>query len=804
MEPIALMERGSRTDLTRRALIAAGVRASVLLTTPGLLFAQSAARVDPQPYFASVARVLAALRRLGEPVAEADVARLTTLARVGDIASVEEAEKILSTYVLLRVAIGDEQIGHTEPGAAPKELVEQGWRSFLVRVANPFGRRISLGLVSDAGFPEGVLRHRPKQDLAKFPSNSVEVLKEFFGYPSDYAKRWLGVQFYTGNDMEESLSGLGVEYRLLQLFSRDRGSKVAYLMLAPGDAAMFAWAAAVHTGFWSTFNCVPSADVFFDILDSDGEGCTASLTVKDDAGRLYPAPAQRIAPDFDFQPQVYRSSGESIRLPAGRYEISSWRGPEYIRRTQAVTLTSIDAKPRVEIKLQRWINAAALGWYPGDPHVHAAGCAHYMVPTEGVGPETMIRHVRGEALTVGDILTWAPGYYQQKKFFSGHVYQPHNVLEEPSYQKANHTTLRPVASEHDQESLIRYDLEVSGFPSSPCGHLVLLRLRDQNYPKANRIEEWPSWTLPILRWARAQGAACGYGHCGAGMAVDSQELVNYEIPRFDSVGANEYIVAVTHNLVDFIAAAELSPVMELNCWYHTLNCGFRAVMVGESDFPCILDERIGTGRTYVGLVTPPVGDVGYSAWVQGIQRGRLYFGDGRSHFIDFRINNQPLGAAELRLREPTTLTVTARIAARLEEVAPSLDDLPPWHLEHARMPGSRNVLVEVVQNSKTVVQRSIVADGQLHDLSAVVRVDFSSWFALRILPSGHSAPIYVSVDDRPIRASRRSAQWCLESVEALWGEKSPGIRAGELKAARAAYDYAQLVYGKLAAESDRD
>jgi hypothetical protein len=657
--------------------------------------------------------------------------------------------------------------------------------------------------VSDAGFAEGVLRHRPRQDLAKFPSGSVEVLKEFYGYPSNYANRWLGVRFYSEQSMGEALSGLNVEYRILQLFSRDRGTKKAYVMLASGDTAMFAWATATRTGFWATFDCRPSRDILLDIKDTDGAGCTASLVVRDTADRLYPAPAQRIAPDFDFQPQVYRASGETLRLPDGRYTIDAWRGPEYLRSTQQFYLDRAAAKPTIAVALKRWINAAELGWYPGDPHVHAAGCAHYAVPTQGVGPETMIRHVRGEALTVGDILTWAPGFYHQKQFFNGHVYKPQNILEEPEYQEANHTTLRPVASKHDQDSLIRYDLEVSGFPSSPCGHLVLLRLQEQDYPGTQKIQDWPSWTLPILRWAKGQGAVAGYGHCGVGMAVDSQELPNYDIPRFDSVGANEYIVALTHELVDFVAGVEVSPVMELNCWYHTLNCGFRAAMVGESDYPCFLDERIGMGRTYVRLDHPPIGDRGYSEWVEGIRKGRLYFGDGRSHFVDFRINENAVGGLDVELAGAGNVILTARIAARLEEQKPlSSVELPPWHLERARIGNSRNVLVEIISNGRLVEQRSLAADGLIHELSIPLRIEHSSWIALRILPSGHTHPIFVNVGHKPIRASRRSAQWCLDSIDSLWREKHEGMKHIELAAAAAAYDYARTAYRRILTESN--
>jgi hypothetical protein len=71
------------------------------------------------------------------------------------------------------------------------------------------------------------------------------------------------------------------------------------------------------------------------------------------------------------------------------------------------------------------------------------------------------------------------------------------------------------------------------------------------------------------------------------------------MPGFDGIGANEYIVDVTHpGTVDFISAVDTPYVWELNIWYHTLNVGFRTRIAGETDFPCIYDGRVGMGRTY--------------------------------------------------------------------------------------------------------------------------------------------------------------------------------------------------------------
>ncbi len=56
---------------------------------------------------------------------------------------------------------------------------------------------------------------------------------------------------------------------------------------------------------------------------------------------------------------------------------------------------------------------------------------------------------------------------------------------------------------------------------------------------------------------------------------------------------------------------------ELNIWYHTLNCGFRTRISGETDFPCMSDERVGAGRSYVQVA----GALSYDAWCEGIRTG---------------------------------------------------------------------------------------------------------------------------------------------------------------------------------------
>ena len=83
-------------------------------------------------------------------------------------------------------------------------------------------------------------------------------------------------------------------------------------------------------------------------------------------------------------------------------------------------------------------------------------------------------------------------------------------------------------------------------------------------------------------------------------------------------------------------------------------------------------------------------------------------------------------------------------------------------------------------------------------------IEKSSWVALRIYPSSHTNPVFVVVGGKPIRASKKSAEWCLKAVDQCWSQKEPAIRAAEKEAAKKAYDVARDAYKKILAESEGD
>ena len=756
-----------------------------------------------QPYFAGVSRALASLRDLGAPVEDRDEQQLRTLAALEGTGTVEAAERLLDRYTLAQADFDAGGYGHTTAGGASRTLVEQGWRVFLVRVHNPHRLKREL-LMSTMSVP-GL-------DNANLTPGNLGIPKSSAPKPSLFDRPqkaallealWLTAQLHD----PERLLGFPIEYRAVQVFSRDRGERSAYVAFSLVDdpqSIKFG-----RQGIELTFTCLPSRDVQLRVLDSDGLGCVASHVITDERGRTYPPQAMRLAPDMRFHAQIYRGDGETVRLPDGDYTIESRRGPEYLPQSTRVTVAAEMAP--VTIRLERWIDPSRFGWYPGETHIHAAGCSHYETPTEGVDPQTMIRHVRGEALSVGNVLTWGPCYYYQRQFFTGRAFSPAASLEHPELQWANNASWVPQETSKDLESVIRYDVEISGFPSSHAGHLVLVRLSDQDYPDTSVIEDWPSWNLPILRWARAQNAVIGYAHCAIGMAVDSVDLPNYLMPDFGGIGTNEAIVDVTYGLVDFLSGAEYLPTYELNAWYHMLNCGFRLVMVGETDYPCISDDRPGVGRSYVQLQSRPKGDAGYEEWIAGLQAGDMYFGDGRSHVLEFGISGHAPDGREVRLGAPAELVVAATVAGWLapqptRETRAIKDSAafatPAWHIERARIGDSREVEVELVMNGSPVARKSIRADGTPVGVSFDVTVTESSWLAIRVLPSSHTHPIFVLVDEAPIRASRRSAEWCRDAVDRLWAAKSGFIRASERADAAAAFQHARSVYEAIAGECD--
>jgi hypothetical protein len=720
--------------------------------------------IELQPLAAQVARVVRAMDDLGSPLAATTVAELhgamtDTNAKRG----IEKIQQLLDSQCLFGVQINPEARVKVVAGPARPQLIQDGWREFLVKVENQSGMTSRLRVQSPHAKP--------------LPGSE----------PSEASNLWLDAAMFDSPPLQPALGGLELEYRIVMLYSRDTGRREAEISF---DAGVGTEDLGYRNKAVLLFDCLPAHPVTLRVLDEAGKPTTAAFVIRDQAGRVYPSPAKRLAPDFFFQPQVYRADGEVIELPSGSYTVEFSRGPESLTERRVIEVTNGPEVATFVVK--RWIDPSAYGWWSGDHHIHAAGCSHYQRPTEGVFPADMLRQCEGEDLKIGCTLTWGPCFDFQKQFFCGKV----DAVSQYPY-------------------LLRYDVEVSGFGSQQSGHICLLRLKEQIYPGADSDRNWPTLGLNVLRWAKTQGAICGIPHSGSGLEMEGADIPNTNVPPYNGLGANEYIVDVTHKVpgpdgkpvpaVDFISVGDTPYVSELTMWYHTLNAGFRTRCAGETDFPCLTDQRVGQGRSYVKLDGP----LDFDAWCEGIRQGRSYAGDAHSHLIDFQINGLGVGESnsEISIDRPGPVMVVVKAAAYLPlEPDVSIQNLPRdqkpyWHLERARIGKSRKVPVAVIVNGSRVAMTNIVADGVLRELTIPVQIERSSWVALRILPSSHTNPIWVQVGGKPFLPDHRSVEWCLKGVDQCWSQKQRFISAGEMDQAKEAYDHARQVYRSLLSQA---
>ena len=732
--------------------------------------------VEPQPLLAHAMRISEALNFAGSALSDADQKKLKQLQKQTPSQQIiAQVQQILDPYCIAYVDINPEARVKVEKGSAEPKLTQGGWTIFLVKVMN------------DAGVTSQLVAESPNAMLPVHPtSGTPKVLDKDVITHGESSNRFLDLKMYTGRPLTGHLSGLKLEYAVLQVYSKDAGSREAEISFNVGQGTQdIGFRNAAHF----LFSIKPSVKVKLNVTDDDGSPAMASFTITDSVARgdgkftnVYPLPSRRVAaiddyPDFFFQKQVYRKDGEYVSLAPGDYFVTFTRGPEYIPQTKKITVPEKDSVS-FNFKLKRWIDLAKYGWYSADHHVHAAGCSHYDSPEEGVLARDMFRQALGEDLDVSAVLTWGPSWYYQKQFFTG--------KDDAMSTKKN---------------IIRYDVEVSGFPSSHAGHIVLLRIKEDDYPGTTLIDQWPTWTAPILKWAKDQGGVVGYAHSGWGLdpVEPTNELPNYVLPKMDGIGANEYVVTVTQGLIDFFSAGDTYLVNELNMYYHTLNCGFRTRLSGETDFPCISDLRVGLARSYFKSDKA----VNYDDYVSAIKSGRSYVTEGRAHLMNFSVNGNEVGTnnSELKLQGRQTLNIDVDVAAYLPPVTDS-NSLKPessriyWSILSSRIGKTQDVPVELIVNGRPVDTAVITADGKIRKLNFKYETNRSCWVAVRILGAAHTNPFFISIDRKSI-SEPKSAEWCMKAVDQCWKMKEPNIKAEEKAAAKEAYDKARKFYSDL-------
>ncbi|MGZ8920867.1 MAG: CehA/McbA family metallohydrolase, partial [Limisphaerales bacterium] len=295
-----------------------------------------------QPLAAQLKRVSEALTFQGAPLAPDDQKALDELLARGGDDAVAEAQKIFDAYCLLGVHINPESRVKVGQGPAKPVLVEQGWRTFLVKVHNEAGVTAELRAVSPHAqslFSGGGFSN-PSDREFRSNANNLPI-----------SDRWMDLQMFNAQPLRRDLSGLALEYRIIHLFSSVAGPREAKFMFNVGQGTQ-------DIGFRNEadilFTAQATRDIKLRVLDENGAPAVGAFLIRDAAGRIYPSQAKRLAPDFGFHPQVYRADGESIKLPFGSYKIEFSRGPESITEVRDAQIGAGATELKFQVK--RWID----------------------------------------------------------------------------------------------------------------------------------------------------------------------------------------------------------------------------------------------------------------------------------------------------------------------------------------------------------------------------------------------------------------------------------------------------------------
>src|SRR5215213_6151664 len=230
MHPVTRPRRfgGALTILAVIALAGAGAQRHGRAEEPTLRMAPDDAleAVALQPLAQQVRRVESVLASLGQPLTAAEHAALNrAIGERDEGPAVRLIDEVLAAHVLLDVTINPESRVSVAQGPAVPALVEGGSRLFLVRVWNQAGVTAPLRLTSPNGgrISAGAWQedHEPAMTLTA----------------RDVTDRWAELTLFDKPPMAPRLSGLALEYAVLEIYSRDRGQRAADIRVDVGQGS---------------------------------------------------------------------------------------------------------------------------------------------------------------------------------------------------------------------------------------------------------------------------------------------------------------------------------------------------------------------------------------------------------------------------------------------------------------------------------------------------------------------------------------------------------------------------------------
>ena len=397
-------------------------------------------------------------------------------------------------------------------------------------------------------------------------------------------------------------------------------------------------------------------------------------------------------------------------------------------------------------------------WYAGDMHVHR-NCGE----VTGIVPDrAIVRMMEQNDLAVVTMLA-DMGNAEVKP-------------SETDLPKVNGSD----ASESIPGRILHWDAEWHFDPAGVTfdnqaigGHLVLLGLKE-----AHQI--WEESPYKILDWAKEQGAVTGFCH---------MEYLNGQFPdELNCCAPLDFPVEAALGTIDFLAEDVWVNDAAVEAYYKLLNCGFRLGWAAGTDFPCNNSEPVGSLLTYVQVEGSPLT---YEKWIDGIKNGRTVVSlNGHDEFLDLKVNDHSGPGDEIDLNDGGRVPVSVTWTAAKE------------------LTGT----IELVCNGKVVATREGTAfPGRPVLLETALEINESSWICARRMNGNghrsHTAPVYVSVNNQPVRASAEDAAYFVDWIDNLIRKTSPGqdwnqYFTGDLDRVQDRYRQARAVFEKIKSEAE--
>ncbi|MDB5336983.1 MAG: hypothetical protein JWN70_2602, partial [Planctomycetaceae bacterium] len=279
-------------------------------------------RVEGQPLAGNVSRVVESLEYLGSPLSPELVKKLDAAGQARDVS---QLQKLLDPLVAFVVSINPENRVKVQRGPGKATIQQAGFTPLLVKVINQSTIARPLVIKSPqagpvyAGIALGTLVRQAQTELKENENTAGRT------------DRFLNVEMFSAPPMTRNLSGLEVEYAIALIASTESGKREGTIEFDVGQGTQ-------DLGFRGEvpvlFEVQPAIPVKLAIHDFDGVPTAARLTIRDTFGRVYPPQAKRVAPDFFFQPHIYRTDGDTVLLPPGKFVVTYCRGPEYLELQQ--------------------------------------------------------------------------------------------------------------------------------------------------------------------------------------------------------------------------------------------------------------------------------------------------------------------------------------------------------------------------------------------------------------------------------------------------------------------------------------